>query len=172
MLRLKIEYITIFLMLMVALVGVNFLEKKVAIPIEMENTVLSSNAKNYNLKVIDTTSIQAPVADQLSLDKLLERPLFSQTRKPRDPSLAAAHIKKVVDQVKKPVKVVEKKEIVLRGIFKKENFSEALISISEAKAEWYRVKDIIEGWQIEQINNDEVIMSRDEETRKIKLYNF
>jgi len=172
MLRLKIEHITIFLALLLTFVGFNFLEKEIEIPVEMENTALISNAKNYNLKVNDTTSIQAPVADQLSLDKLLERPLFSQTRKPRDPSLAAAHIKKVVDQVKKPVKVVKKKEIVLRGIFKKENFTEALISISEAKAEWYRVKDIIEGWQIEQINDDEVIISRDEETRKIKLYNF
>lgn len=172
MFRLKVEYITLFLVLLVVLLGFNILGNKTVTANDEENIAIIPNPKNSNLKVSEDPTAQVEIVAVLSLDKLLERPLFSETRKPRDTLLTAAQVKKVVDQVKKPVKVVEKKEMVLRGIFKKEDLSEALISVSEAKAEWYRVNDIIEGWQIEQISDDEVVLSREGETKKIKLYNY
>ena len=111
-----------------------------------------------------------PAEDLLSA--ISNRPLFAPTRRPtlahQDDSKPSTGIQTVIEPEtpKQPMPP----EVVLHGIIKTDNGFAALISSPGTIAAWLPRGSDVQGWALEEIGNDWVVLTNDTLRYKVEMY--
>lgn len=102
-------------------------------------------------------------------EAITTRPLFSPTRRP---------VQAVPDTVAAPKPIVaaptptlsEQPKIALGGVLGSTNERQALILFDDRQAQWLRVGDDVDGWEIINISDKAVILSADARTFRLEMF--
>ena len=115
------------------------------------------------------TASRSPRAE-IYYDAVTDRPLFSETRRPRDaeaPELEPVPAP-VVTQTPEPPPAPP--DITMHGVITTSDQSSALLGIDGAAPEWIALNTDISGWVLTEIGPDWVRITRDSQTLKVEMY--
>jgi hypothetical protein len=119
-------------------------------------------------------AVELPPKDAGNSQVIVEKPLFSSTRKPfeppiLEPQVAQAEPAPVVQPIQAPT--FDPSQFVMKGVLLMNGSWRALIASPETPAgKWLAVGDELFGWRIRGITPNETVVALQQEIRTLQLY--
>ena len=103
-----------------------------------------------------------------NFEDIVERPLFSRSRRPFVPP--PAEVTETFPEISEPAQAVAEPQLSLKGVYIQGGVRRALILSTESPAQWQSVGDDVSGWNITEIGANEITLEAQGQTRRLKLY--
>lgn len=112
-----------------------------------------------------------PARPDIYYAAIIERPLFSPTRRPLEPDQSIQSLSVAAPQPIPPANPVARPEgLVLSGVLGQDTDRSAFLTRPGGTGEWFRVNDAIDGWNIAEIGPDWATLTAGDTIVRLELF--